>query len=149
MFITNGDKRVKLQLFKDKTYNAEHALRRVQTFDTILPFAPDPYWLLYDREILARRVAQRSMSLSMFVMFFVHMENRWLELMRMAVEERVGDEETVVGFTRFCDSFDERFSRSLARYTDLDTHEYDYAWLCLIYANQLQPTVFLTKDILT
>lgn len=150
LFVTSDKKQVKINFFKDKTSCAvpTHALRRVQTFDTIIPFAPDPYWLFYDREISANRSARRSMSLSSFAMFFVHMENRWLELMRRAVEEADGNEETVVGFKRFCDSFEDRFSRSLARYTDLETHEYDYAWLCLLHANQLQPQALLTKDLL-
>jgi len=153
LFVTNDSsdarKVIKLQFFKDKEYNPKHALRRVQTFDTIIPIAPDPYWLFYDREISARRKASHSMSLPSFAMFFIHMESRWLELMRSAIEEAGGSEETVVGFTRFCDAFDERYSRSIARYTDLDPDEHDYAWLCLLYANHIQPEAFLTKNLLS
>ena len=145
LFVKNGG--VKVQLFKDKKCDPKHALRRIQTFDTILPIAPDPYWLFYDREISAKRAAAITMSLPSFAIFFTHMESRWMDLIRIAIEEAGGSHETVKGFVNFCDAFEERFTRSLARYTDLDTHEYDYAWLCLLYANQLQPEAFLTKGI--
>lgn len=137
----------KLQLFPDKSFNPEHALRRPQTFKTI-PSAPeDPYWMLYDREIDARRKALQSMSLASFAMFFLHMESRWFALMRRAIEENGGNEETVEGFVHFCDAFESRYSECLARYTDLDHHEHDYAWVCILHANCFKPEALLTKDL--
>ena len=153
LFVTNDStdsrKVIKLQFFKDKAYSSKHALRRVQTFDTIIPIAPDPYWLFYDREISAKRKASHSMSLPSFATFFIHMESRWLDLMRLAIEEAGGNEETVMGFNRFCDAFEDRYSRAIARYTDLGPNEHDYAWLCLLYANQIQPEALLTRGLLS
>lgn len=156
LFVTRADDRsgVKLQLFQEKAYTSDHALRRTQplyknkerdagdTDDT------NPYWLLYDCEVDARRRLARSMTLPSFATLFVHMENRWLEMMRLAIHETGGEQKIVDGFTRFCDSFEERYTGCIKRYTDLDIHEHDYAWLCLLYINRLQPSAFLTNNLM-
>jgi len=141
------DKGVKIQLFRDETYDENHALRRKQTFDTIIPIALDPYWHYYDREITAKRNASITMSLPSFAMFFIRTENRWLELMRKAIEDAGGSDETVVGLERFCDDFENRYDNCIVRYTDLEPHEHDYAWLCLLHANHLQPEMLLTYNL--
>lgn len=142
---TNVNNTVKILFFQEKKCNPEHALRRMQTFDTIVPIATEHYWYYYDREILAKRNASITMTLASFAMFFTHMENRWVELMRVAIDDAGGGEDLVDGFHRFCDEFEVRYSHALARYTDLVDHEHNYAWLCLLYANTLRQGAFLTN----
>lgn len=137
---------VKIMLHTDKKHEEAHALRRIQHFKVPDSSPENVYWELYDMEIQARRTRGFGMSLPHFATFFTRMEARVLRLMGDAVDRDDAKDELSTRLADFVDTFEDRYKQCLVRYTDLSTDEHSYAWMCLIYSNQVHPQSLLTND---
>ena len=130
---------VKIMLHTEKKKDEAHALRRIQHFKVPDSAPQNMYWELYDMEIQARLTRGLGMSLPHFATFFTRMEDRVLQLMGDAIAHDDAKDELSTGLADFVDTFEDRYKQCLIRYTDLSIDEHSYAWMCLIYSNQLHP----------
>lgn len=101
---------------------------------------------MYDQEIHLRREHKMHMHLPAFAAFFIHMEKRYVELIKNTIENYDDIDvknKLARGLTQFVDSFEDRYQQCISRYTDLFKDEHTYAWLCLIYVNHITPDALL------